>query len=643
MFDPLDDSSYYASRSEILEEFTAWMTTHDGATSQRASEVANDVATALEWKWAYQDGNLASWHVSHVADYLLAWCPRQLSVLATECDGTREALGHWLRFLAAKQLLSPESDPLTSLLEAVESLRDDFIAAMGDTRYFGVAKSLFALGSEAGVDMSDPDQIGAFIERFNNLSIEERGALLPDHLFANPGAPPPTQRFAPVIVSSDREVAESLARAPILAKFRDLAAFLAEGRRLTKKGNLTLADARVLVELLDTGDEMDPRYGNATFRTTSSDDLSGLRLIVAWAKKAGVVRVRNGKLVATKRGVGMAKDPSREFNHVIDALFEAGPLALQSWPSQWATVKAIWGSVEDMSIDLLTVPLVMMTVIPVETLTDAATGEVLAEWRFGADDETIRRYVASAVDRMIDAFELGGLLTRENALDTVEGTASEESRVALTPAGVVTVRRLLIAAGFDVPRAGEFVALSLNQLFETLHDEDEEFVRAELLAWCRARDLAEAIGDVARALADLDDPARQIEVLEVLAELDVAGAAVHVRELATRPETAGFSLAWLADRHLIEEEDLWERAGPVAFLDVLVHRILVQGPEGLLRTLALVGNDRAQCAWLDTTWRIPSPSVLMVLTVTDQIHPSKVVRKAARKALFKRRSAVPPS
>jgi len=103
---------------------------------------------------------------------------------------------------------------------------------------------------------------------------------------------------------TDDEISRSLTSIPILPKFRDLVIFLGKGRPLTKKGHLTLADARVLVDLLSTGDEMDPRYGDLTFRTTSSDNLRGLRLIVAWAKKAGLVRVLRGKLVPTKRGIG---------------------------------------------------------------------------------------------------------------------------------------------------------------------------------------------------------------------------------------------------------------------------------------------------------------------------------------------------
>ena len=638
-FDPNDDTSFPSSREEILAEFRAWFVGHERTTDELATEVASDVGIALEWKWAYQDGNLAWWRTSHVMDYLLEWCPRQLSVKADQCDGVHEALAHWIRFLDANQLLSTHSQPVAQLLDVTEALRDDFIAAMGDPSKFGTAKTLFTLGTEAGVDMSDPDQIGAFIQRFNDLSLEERRALLPDDRLVNHSPATFDRRLAPVVVPTEDELRDSLARVPILSKFRDLAAYLGEGKMLTKKGHLKLADARELVELLDTGDVMDPRYGNATLRTTSSDNLRSLRVIVAWAKKAGVVRVLHGRLVTTKRGRGFAQNLTKEFDHVIDAVLNAGPLAIQSWPDQWGIIKAIWNSLDDMSIDLLMVPFVLMDEAEIELLVDIATSEVLAEWRFGVDDDTVRRYVSSAVNKMVDVFELGGLVTRTDAHTNDYDTGREGGQVALTPAGVTSVRRVLISAGFDVPIAGQFVALGASQLLEALIDEDEEVARAEVLAWCKVREPSDAVGDIARAITELDDPVGRINALGILSDIDATLAATHVWNMTARPDITGFALGWLADHQLIDESDLWGRAAPLAFVDVLIYRMLTAGPDGLHATLDLVGDEQSQCSWIETAWRAPSPSTAVVLTGIDQTHPSKTVRKAARKALFKLRSS----
>ena len=60
---------------------------------------------------------------------------------------------------------------------------------------------------------------------------------------------------------------------------RALVGWLGAGRRLTQTGRVTLADARALLEVLDTGDRMDPMIGDRTFKTKSSEELYHLTLL----------------------------------------------------------------------------------------------------------------------------------------------------------------------------------------------------------------------------------------------------------------------------------------------------------------------------------------------------------------------------
>ena len=75
------------------------------------------------------------------------------------------------------------------------------------------------------------------------------------------------------------------------SRIRSLIGWTGAGRKLTQTGRLTLADARVLVGLLDTGDVIDPVVGSRVFRTTSSEELRYLNLLVEWSKAAGLARV----------------------------------------------------------------------------------------------------------------------------------------------------------------------------------------------------------------------------------------------------------------------------------------------------------------------------------------------------------------
>lgn len=74
---------------------------------------------------------------------------------------------------------------------------------------------------------------------------------------------------------------------------------------------MTLADARVLVALLETGDVIDEKIGDRVFKTKSSAELPRLNVVVEWAKAAGLVRVVRGRLVPVKKAAALLKDPGR--------------------------------------------------------------------------------------------------------------------------------------------------------------------------------------------------------------------------------------------------------------------------------------------------------------------------------------------
>ena len=58
-----------------------------------------------------------------------------------------------------------------------------------------------------------------------------------------------------------------------------------------------LADARHLVELLGTGDKIDPEIYGQVHKTKSSEELPYLTWIVEWLRAARLVRVTGTRLV----------------------------------------------------------------------------------------------------------------------------------------------------------------------------------------------------------------------------------------------------------------------------------------------------------------------------------------------------------
>lgn len=116
-----------------------------------------------------------------------------------------------------------------------------------------------------------------------------------------------------------------------LRQLRDLTRWVGEGRALTQTGRIRLADARELVALLGTRDELDPMNGR--FHTTSSADLPELTLLVEWAKACGLVRVARGRLIAVKKHAGLLDDLPRLWDRMFDVFGRLGPALC---PDGWA-------------------------------------------------------------------------------------------------------------------------------------------------------------------------------------------------------------------------------------------------------------------------------------------------------------------
>jgi hypothetical protein len=110
-------------------------------------------------------------------------------------------------------------------------------------------------------------------------------------------------------------------KAELTGQIRSFMTWLGEGRKLTQTGRIGLADARHLVELLATGDTIDPEIGDRTFKTTSSEQLPYLTRVVAWMKAARLIRVTGGRLVPVKKNARVADRPL----DLVLALLEAYP------------------------------------------------------------------------------------------------------------------------------------------------------------------------------------------------------------------------------------------------------------------------------------------------------------------------------
>ncbi len=277
---PVSESDYQSSRAELLHHFAGWR-------PQQASHGYADLA--LDFKYYYGDGEVLRWSVADVEELLLDWVPRKVLMPDGRYGELAAGIRDFFRFLAQTDRLAPGSASLGELEAAVARCAPVMARRATDPAHYGMAKGMIA-DSE----------------------------------------PPPI--VVPYRPEADLSEAARIAEASLA--YRRLCAlhdYFSEPRPLTQRGNLRLADARHLVEVLETGDRMDEVIGDRQFKTKSSAELVGLVTIVEFAKRIGVLRVHRGRLVAVKRWAGMRAKPLEAVVALADRMIADGPLAY--WPT----------------------------------------------------------------------------------------------------------------------------------------------------------------------------------------------------------------------------------------------------------------------------------------------------------------------
>jgi len=260
------------------------------------------------------------------------------------------------------------------------------------------------------------------------------------------------------------------------------------GRKLTQTERITLADARELVGLLGTGDEIDPKIGDRVFRTKSSEELSGLSTVVEWAKASRLVRVTGGRLVPVKKNAGLLDRPLELWTRMFEVFPQLGAALC---PSGWGESlmrrhfeEAIDAVLASMSRQGGTIRLPDACALAWETVTaeyvlDDATHEQRTAWR-AMNDRDLRR--------ALDVLGQLGAVRLVNAGKSVElpelarwaigrsqgmpGPGDPVLQVKITLAGVAEPavwRRLLVPAGIRLDRFHEVIQAAMGWDNHHLH------------------------------------------------------------------------------------------------------------------------------------------------------------------------------
>ena len=172
-----------------------------------------------------------------------------------------------------------------------------------------------AMGADESV-LADPEELERLVAAYNALPSEQRRAISDPVILGRSAAADhdagdglelsdldlaASPSMGPVVMPAEHEIVESAAAAPVVQAFWRLAGyFAAPGRTLTAKGNVKIADAQRLADVLGTEDVYEHHVGEHVFRKRSSTQFRGVDHWLWWARQAGVLRRHGSRLVGVK-------------------------------------------------------------------------------------------------------------------------------------------------------------------------------------------------------------------------------------------------------------------------------------------------------------------------------------------------------
>jgi hypothetical protein len=101
--------------------------------------------------------------IQDVEEILLELFPRKVSMEADRCESVNAELAAFWRFVDRVHKVESAGE----IAGVIESMSDEFRSAMTDSSNFGIAKSFFTSGQNAGFDMTSQEGLNAFMAAHN--------------------------------------------------------------------------------------------------------------------------------------------------------------------------------------------------------------------------------------------------------------------------------------------------------------------------------------------------------------------------------------------------------------------------------------------------------------------------------------------
>ncbi len=149
-------------RQALLDAFLA----SPEGTRWQGDEVAEDVAAlAIVFGADYNHGGPLRWSPVVVELFMLDWLARKVTREAGLFERVPDVLRDWVRYAGRRRGVPEEM--LREAVGAVAGFEREMLATVDDPAAWGPAKAFAAAALGAGVDLTDGEQVEAFISRYN--------------------------------------------------------------------------------------------------------------------------------------------------------------------------------------------------------------------------------------------------------------------------------------------------------------------------------------------------------------------------------------------------------------------------------------------------------------------------------------------
>lgn len=161
---PDDDEEITPEQRDAL--LTDFLTSPEGR-RWRGDEDAEDLAElAIGFGADYNHGGPLRWSPVVVEIFMTSWLARKVTREREFFTRVPEVLYDWVAYAGRRQ--GVPAAPLREAVAAVEHHRKEMLDAVGDPRAWGPAKAFTTAALDAGVDLTDRDEVERFIQRYND-------------------------------------------------------------------------------------------------------------------------------------------------------------------------------------------------------------------------------------------------------------------------------------------------------------------------------------------------------------------------------------------------------------------------------------------------------------------------------------------